>query len=96
MNSNSLQNRLEIMVYSSLISLMSGMNRFKGKVQHLTSLTADQTMGSVVADRQAMDLPASRSLAQSWKALEQILAAMLLWAILGFAAGFLIGMLKVG
>lgn len=96
MNSNSLQNRLEIMVYSSLIYLMSGMNRFKGKVQHLTSLTADQTMGSVVADRQAMDLPAGRPLAQSWKALEQVLAAMLLWAILGFAAGFLIGMLQVG
>ena len=84
------------MMYSSLISMMSGMNRFKGKIQHLTSLADGQPMEREFPNGQAGTFAAGRSLTQAWKTLEQVLVAMFLWAILGFAAGFLIGMLQAG
>ena len=84
------------MMYSSLITMMSGMNRFKGKIQHLTSLNDGQPMESGFPKEQVGNFAAGRSLAQAWKTLEQVLVAMFLWAILGFAAGFLIGMLQAG
>jgi len=96
MNSSPLLNRVEIMLYSSLISVMSGMNGFKAKVQHLSSLTARQPVDGAMVNGTAGNLSAGTALAQAWKTLEQVLVALLLWAILGFAAGFLIGMLQVG
>jgi ABC-type nitrate/sulfonate/bicarbonate transport system permease component len=96
MNSSRLLNRVEIMLYSSLISVMSGMNGFKAKVQHLTSLTAGQPVDGAIDNGLTGNLSAGRTLAQAWKTLEQTLVALFLWAILGFAAGFLIGMLQGG
>jgi hypothetical protein len=96
MNSNRLLNRAEIMLYSSLISVMSGMNGFKVKVQHLTNLTTRQSMDGARLNGPVLNLSAGKTLEQAWKSLEQVLVAMLLWAILGFAAGFLIGMLQGG
>jgi ABC-type nitrate/sulfonate/bicarbonate transport system permease component len=96
MNSNRLLNRAEIMLYSSLISVMSGMNGLKAKVQHLTNLTTRQPLDGAMVNGSALRLSAGKTLEQAWKSLEQVLVAMLLWAILGFAAGFLIGMLQGG
>jgi ABC-type nitrate/sulfonate/bicarbonate transport system permease component len=96
MNSSRMLNRVEIMLYSSLISVMSGMNRIKGNVQHLTSLTTGQSVEGAMANGQVGNISTGKTLVQAWKTLEQVLVAMFLWAILGFAAGFLIGMLQVG
>jgi ABC-type phosphate/phosphonate transport system permease subunit len=84
------------MMYSSLISVMSGMNRFKGKVQHLTSLSIEQSLENRAADLPVANLNTGKIITQVWKTIEQALVAMFFWAILGFAAGFLMGMLHIG
>jgi ABC-type nitrate/sulfonate/bicarbonate transport system permease component len=76
--------------------VMSEMNDLKAKVQHLTNLTTRQPLDGARLNGLALNLSAGKTLEQAWKSLEQVLVAMLLWAILGFAAGFLIGMLQGG
>jgi hypothetical protein len=55
-------------------------------IQHSPTEEADPT--------QQNDQLQERSLLMSWESIQQALLSLLLWVILGFAAGFLIGMIK--
>jgi hypothetical protein len=83
-------------MYSSLISVMSGINHVKLKIQQVTSLPNRQPLEGEAATSLPYRPSLSRSLSVAFKTIEQVFLTLLLWAILGFAAGFLIGMLQPG
>jgi hypothetical protein len=96
MNANTFFNRFEIFFYSALISAMSWISHFRtgsqvGSVHQRQPAPHGET-GSI----QQMDLSQPKSFALSWQSIKAALLPLLLWTVLGFAAGFLIGMLSPG
>ncbi len=86
-------NKAEIQLYSTLISVMSGINQLKaGEAQIAKTIIPEMPVVSMTA---VLDEPAAagETTATKWDALEQTLLSILLWTLLGFAAGFLIGMI---
>ncbi len=96
MNSTTFINKLEILLYSTLISVMSGISRFKARDQNF-SKSPVQPITEVSLDRvQTYDQLPERTVPISWSSVQQAFLSLLLWVILGFAAGFLIGMVNYG
>jgi hypothetical protein len=88
--------KAEILLYSSLISIMSGINRLKEpERERPKSFTealpeANSALADVIASSP------ERSPWVNWQAIQQALLSLLLWTVLGVAAGFLFGMLIRG
>jgi hypothetical protein len=94
MDTNTFFNRFEIMFYSLLISIMSGLNRLRTHFLPTPAAQA-QPLGEKISELVDINGPAQpQSHLISWKSIEAAFALLLLWAVLGFAAGFLIGMIK--
>jgi hypothetical protein len=94
MNSNAFFNRIEILLYSTLISAMSGINHLRAHIQHSTETP---TLPSPAMDAEPSQINREikvRSLSMSWNSFKEVLLTLLLWVILGFASGFLIGMIN--
>jgi ABC-type nitrate/sulfonate/bicarbonate transport system permease component len=89
-------NKAEILLYSSLISVMSGINQLKNPAQEQPKSisVAPLEVNSVQPD--AIALSPQRTAWINWASLQQTLLAVLLWTVLGLAAGFLLGMLLRG
>jgi len=94
MNSNTFLNRVEILLYSTLISAMSGINNLRAQIQHLSTIPIQPQPDAEIDIIKFNDQYHERSLFMRWKLLQQALVPLLLWVILGFAAGYLIGMIK--
>jgi hypothetical protein len=94
MNANAFITRFEIFLYSTLTYAMSGMNHIRAKLHEVTTMQAQPSaktdFGEILLDDQQNKGP----LAPSWETIKVILPPLFLWIVLGFAAGFLIGMLK--
>jgi hypothetical protein len=94
MNANGFFNRLEILLYSSLTSAMSGINDLRARLPHSTAIPA-QPLSDVEAEPPQVNLAAIEStFALSWNSIKEALLPLVLWLILGFATGFLIGMIS--
>ncbi|GEM_PF-1361303 len=94
MNANTLVNRFEILFYTLLISIMSGLNRLRTRVLPITTMPTEAT-GETMPGQLLIDKPAQpQAYSITWDSIQAIFAPLLLWAVLGFAAGFLIGMIK--
>ena len=94
MNSNTFFNRVEILLYSSLISAMSGISHIRAQFQHFSSVSLHPSSDGETDPAQVMDHDQEKILFMSWNSIQQVLLPLLLWVILGFAAGYLIGMIK--
>ena len=96
MNSTTFMTKAEILLYSSLTSAIRGIDHLKTQLQHIPihSTPTFSEVDRVSKEIGAMDSAAANS--QSWETVQQILISLLLWTILGFAAGFLMGMIKPG
>jgi len=94
MNSNTFLNRAEILFYSTLISAMSGINHIRTQIEHLTTAPIQHSPDGDIDPTLVNDQYKERSLLMHWKTIQQYLLQLLLWVILGFAAGYLIGMIK--
>ena len=94
MNENTIINRFEIFFYSTLISALSGLNHLRAGVQEGTVVQGQKYTQSVTADIQQIDQPNPGIFARSWESFKAALLLLFLWIVLGFAAGFLIGMLS--
>jgi hypothetical protein len=94
MNSNAILNRIEILLYSTLISAMSGISHLRAHLQHSTALPTQPSLENEAQTSQPADQYKPRSLAMSLITIREALLPLLLWIILGFAAGFLIGMIN--
>ena len=96
MNSNTVLNRIEILLYSSLISAMSGLANLRAHLQHSTDLPAQPKTNDDAEPTKPSDQGKARSLTLSLISIREALIPLFLWIILGFAAGFLIGMIHPG
>jgi hypothetical protein len=94
MNSNTFLNRAEILLYSTLISVMSGINHLRTQIEHLTSTPVQHSPDSEIDPNLVNDQHKERTLLLRWKSFQQALLQLFFWIILGFAAGYLIGMIK--
>jgi hypothetical protein len=94
MNSNTFSNRVEIFLYSTLISAMSGINRIRTQIQHFSSIPVHHSSDGETDPTQVNEHYQEKILFMSWNSVQQALVPLLLWVILGFAAGYLIGMIK--
>jgi hypothetical protein len=94
MNSNAFFNRVEILLYSTLISAMSGINKLRTHVQHLFIIPIQNSPDLQANPTQLNNQFQEKSQLVSWKSIKQAFLTLCLWVILGFAAGFLIGMIK--
>ena len=94
MKANAFFNRIEILLYSTLISAMSGINKLRTRLQPSAALPA-QPLPDIEAQPPQVDfIPKVSVLTLGWNAMREALLPLLLWVILGFAAGFLIGMIN--
>ena len=88
-------NRIEISFYSTLISLMSGVNLIRAKTGEAV---IDPVLGSSNTEVNPigndLDLPRI-SFFSRLKLFVDVITPLMVWMILGFAAGFLIGMLRL-
>jgi hypothetical protein len=86
-------NRVEIMTYSMLTSLMSGMERLRGLPQSWQSLNPPAPASESHAVIEKGLIP-EQSLSKVWSLIKDTVPPLFLWLVLGFAAGFLIGMVQ--
>ncbi len=96
MNSSVIRNRAEIMLYSSLISVMSGLNSLKSHILDQQTISEQ-----AIVDDQAEAILRNEYIKENrfslnWVAIQEAMPPLLLWLILGFAAGFLLGMIGPG
>ena len=96
MNSNTFLNRVEILLYSSLISAMSGLSNLRAHLQHSTDLPTQSEPNYPAVPTKSPDQVKGRSLTSSLISIREALIPLFLWILLGFAAGFLIGMIHPG
>lgn len=94
MKANAFFNRIEILLYSTLISAMSGINKLRTRLQPSAALPAQPLTDIEAQPPQANVQPKVSVLTLGWNAMREALLPLLLWVILGFAAGFLIGMIN--
>jgi hypothetical protein len=94
MNANAFVTRFEIFMYSTLTSAMSGINQLRAKFQQISPISstpqAKADLGQILLNDELKKGP----FALSWETFKAVLPPLFLWIVLGFAAGFLIGMLK--
>lgn len=94
MNSNAFINRMEILLYSSLISVMSGINHIRAQIQQSTTMPIQPSSDTEAEPSQLNGDLEVRSLTKNWNSILEALLSIILWVVLGFAAGFLIGMIN--
>jgi hypothetical protein len=94
MNANTFVNRFEIFIYSALISAMSGINHLRASILDVLAIQRQSSPHGETGSIQQIDLAKPRSFALSWESFKATLLTLFLWIVLGFAAGFLIGMLS--
>ncbi len=94
MNENAFLTRFEIFLYSTLTFMMSGINHLRGKILDVSSISSQPSsktdFGQILLDDQVK----KAAFTPSMETVKTFLLPIFLWIILGFAAGFLIGMLK--
>jgi hypothetical protein len=96
MNSNAFFNRIEILLYSTLISAMSGINQLRARIQHSSTIPIQPSAENEAQISQLTDQIKISSRITIWDSIKDALLSLLLWIVLGFAAGFLIGMINPG
>ena len=89
-------NKAEIQLYSTLISVMSGINQLKTEDPQPAKSTLEKLPAVETAPVQIYEDLSSEPVPSIWSSIQQVFLSLLFWTVLGFAAGFLIGMLHAG
>jgi hypothetical protein len=93
-NSNAFLDRVEITFYSVLTSFLSHVNRIEPHISHLVNIPGHLAANEAESTSLfTVDIP-EKTLVSIWTYISQALIPLIIWMILGFAAGFLIGMIK--
>ncbi len=96
MNSASILYKVEGFFYTTLLSIMSGISRLKNG-GHQEPIPENQKGEELEDDTPIMDIPLPPETdSQPCQSIQQYIIGILFWIVLGFAAGFLIGMLRSG
>ena len=95
MNSVTLFNKIGVTLYSTLTSILSGINHLIDHDQ-LGAGTTEQSGNQRTAPAPEDIYIPERLLTTRWQTIQQAFLSLLLWVTLGLAAGFLLGMIKGG
>jgi hypothetical protein len=92
--SNALKNRIEIIYYAFLTACLSGVDR----IRELNNTQLKESQNSTTYEDQtpfvnSTEHPENTNLSY-WTNLSQSILPLIMWIILGFAAGFLIGLIN--
>jgi hypothetical protein len=91
---NASLNRLEIIFYSTLTSVISGVHRIRAHFGYFVTVPPQSSSSNAAVASPLYDqFPAKQSIKPS-NNFGQLLLSVFIWTILGFCAGFLIGMLN--
>ncbi len=96
MNAGTFFNRVEILLYSSMTSIMSGISHLKPREQEIPELQPQRNTTIVTLPLEVEEQPAEHTTIVSLTTIQLTILSIILWIILGFAAGFLVGMLRPG
>jgi hypothetical protein len=94
MNSNTFFNRVEILFLNTIISCLSGINRLRVYSQSVPTVSIEVSPTVKTRSLRLKKVSKSKSLSLWWDEIYQVLVPLLIWALLGLAAGFLIGLIK--
>jgi hypothetical protein len=94
MNSNAILDRIEIIFYSTLTSCMSLVNRIRVQKEHLVNIPHHLATDEVDNTSLFFDDIPEKERISFWTYISQALVPLIVWMILGFAVGFLFGMIK--
>ncbi|OGO13291.1 MAG: hypothetical protein A2Y53_02630 [Chloroflexi bacterium RBG_16_47_49] len=94
LNSNAIFNRVEIIFYATLTACMSGVNRIRVYIDHLVKVPDQILLDEQVNSVPITDVEPEKNQITPWTYISQALLPLVIWIVLGFAAGFLIGMLR--
>jgi hypothetical protein len=95
-NTNAILNRVEILFFSTLTSGMSRLDQLRARLQRAVSIPINRTHLDNPVSAQLIEDGQEESLPNPWLFLRQALIPLGIWIVLGFAAGFLIGMIRPG
>ena len=93
-NSPNFLNRIGIFLFSTLISGMSAANRLR---THAESKLNEPAETSVIVETESQvvsDIAENVNQRITWTSISQAFIALTIWIVMGFAAGFLIGMIR--
>jgi hypothetical protein len=91
---NALVNRLEVVFYSTLTSIISGVHRIRAHFGHFLTVPPQSTTSKAAVASPLYDQFSAKPSINQSSNFGQLLLSILIWTILGFCAGFLIGMLN--
>ena len=94
MDPNTLFNQVEIRIYSTLTYILSGINYIKASFQQLLMNINEFSISDGDAKAGLDASPAKGSLLIKWESIKTVFLLLFLWMVLGFATGFLIGMIR--
>jgi hypothetical protein len=85
---------LEIVFYSGLTSIISGVHRIQAHFGHLENDPSQSTLSNAAVSPLLNDQFPAKPSVKGFNFISQMLLSVLIWTILGFSTGFLIGMLN--
>ena len=94
MNSSLILNRFAIALYSALTSTMSGINKLRALILDITPFPKQTVSEDDIETAETFEQIPQETASSRWRSLQETLTSLLLWGILGFAAGYLIGMIR--
>ena len=92
MHSNAITDRIEIFFYSILISIMSGVNRIRARFPHQINNTNQPSINEAASTSNYVEELTESTMVNGWTYINQTVIPLVIWIIMGFATGFLIGM----
>ncbi len=96
MDSPAFVNKIGIALYSTITSILSGINHIVDR-NTPASRTMIESATPEKIDLASIEFSGAESTSSiRWESIQQALISLLLWVILGLAAGFLLGMIRGG
>jgi len=96
LNSNGYANRIKIAFYSFLISVMGLVKRFQFSPEPLVNPTLEAPTFVEENNSLTNQEISAKPFGNFWTRISQAFISFIIWMVLGFAAGYLIGMIKPG
>ncbi len=89
-------NRIGITIYSAITSLLSGISHIINRDVQATGSEVRSIAPASIDVAPTIFYEPERPRSIRWESIQQALLTLLLWVVLGLAAGFLLGMIKGG
>jgi hypothetical protein len=90
---NALLNRVEIFVYSMVISGLSGMNNLRAHFSHTGNGGRIQYIEQITVPAQTTTEALESPQVNDWTTITRALIPLLIWMLFGFCTGYFLGML---